>query len=215
MDRRDLLKMIAVLTGAAVVGGDVFLAGCKTKDETSGAKKLTGEDAPFLDEVGETILPATKTPGAKAAKIGSFMVLMVNDCYSEKDQKIFADGMDKLDDACKKMHKHGFMEATPAQRHELFMSLENEVKEHQKTRQDWEKDQDIKEKEHMERGGEKFEREPFPNHYYTLFKQLTLFGYFTSREGMTQALRFDPVPGTWEACIDYKKGETMFVGLDG
>ncbi len=30
MDRRELLKMIAVLTGGVVIGGEVFLTGCKT-----------------------------------------------------------------------------------------------------------------------------------------------------------------------------------------
>ena len=29
MDRRELLKMIALVTGGAVIGGEVFLTGCK------------------------------------------------------------------------------------------------------------------------------------------------------------------------------------------
>jgi hypothetical protein len=29
MDRRELLKMIAALTGGVVIGGDFLLAGCK------------------------------------------------------------------------------------------------------------------------------------------------------------------------------------------
>ena len=219
MERRELLKMIAVLTGATMVGTDVLVSGCKPKDSTTTASKsLTPENAAFLDEVAETILPETKTPGAKAAKVGSFMVVYVNDCYTERDRKIFTEGIDKLNDACKKMHKHGFMEATPAERKELLLSLEPEVKKHQEGREAWNKDQDAKEKEHISRGGEKYqpyERENFAEHYYTMMKQITLWGYFTSKEGITQAQRFDPVPGKWEACIDYKKGDTRFVGLDG
>ena len=46
-------------------------------------------------------------------------------------------------------------------------------------------------------------------------KQLTLWGYFTSKEGMTKALRYNPVPGRYEGCIDYKKGEKSFAGLGG
>lgn len=218
MDRRELIKMIALLTGGAVVGSEVFLTGCKPKDQAvkDGAPApLTETDATFLDEVAETILPQTKTPGAKAAKVGSFMVLYVNDCYTPKEQQVFHDGIDQLDKACKKMHDHDFMSATPQQRHDLFLSLENEVKEYQKKRADWEKDQDIKEKEHIDRGGPKYEREPFPQHYYTLMKQLTLFGFFTSKEGMMEAQNYTPVPGKWEACIEYKKGDKRYVGLDG
>ena len=32
MDRRELLKMVALATGGVVVGGEFFLAGCKNKD---------------------------------------------------------------------------------------------------------------------------------------------------------------------------------------
>ena len=46
-----------------------------------------------------------------------------------------------------------------------------------------------------------------PNHYFSLMKQLTLLGYFTSEVGATQALRYVAVPGKYEGCIDYKKGD--------
>ncbi len=32
MDRRELLKMVALATGGAVIGGEVFLSGCKSND---------------------------------------------------------------------------------------------------------------------------------------------------------------------------------------
>ena len=32
MDRRELLKMVALATGGIVIGGEFFLTGCKTKD---------------------------------------------------------------------------------------------------------------------------------------------------------------------------------------
>jgi hypothetical protein len=38
-------------------------------------------------------------------------------------------------------------------------------------------------------------------------KQLTLLGYFTSEPGATKALRYNPVPGKFEGCIPYKKGD--------
>lgn len=45
-------------------------------------------------------------------------------------------------------------------------------------------------------------------HYFTLFQQLTLMGFFTSEAGYTQVLRFEMVPGAYKGCVDYKKGET-------
>jgi len=38
-------------------------------------------------------------------------------------------------------------------------------------------------------------------------KQLTIWGYFTSEVGATKALRYNPIPGRYDACIDYKPGD--------
>ncbi|MEK7723991.1 MAG: gluconate 2-dehydrogenase subunit 3 family protein, partial [Acidobacteriota bacterium] len=40
-----------------------------------------------------------------------------------------------------------------------------------------------------------------------IIKKLALIGYFTSQEGMTKALNYVKVPGNYEACIPYKKGD--------
>ena len=182
MERRELLKMIAALTGGVFIGGEI-LTGCKT-GPTFGGAKFSDADTAFLDEVAETILPATKTPGAKAAKVGQFMVVMVNDTYEDKDQKIFHEGIGKLEEASKKANGKSFMEATPEQRTTLLTSLDKEAKEYQKS----------KKKEDA-------------NHYFTMMKQLTLFGYFTSKEGATQALRYIAVPGKFDGSYPYKKGD--------
>ena len=84
MDRRELLKMIAVLTGGAVIGGEVFLTGCKTGVKADAG--FTATNITLLDEVAETIIPATATPGAKAAQVGEFMKVMVTDFYNQKQQ---------------------------------------------------------------------------------------------------------------------------------
>jgi glucoside 3-dehydrogenase (cytochrome c) hitch-hiker subunit len=205
MDRRELLKMIAVLTGAAVVGGDAFLSGCTSSDKQ--AVTFTDQNIAFLDEVAETILPKTNTPGAKEAEVGKFMKVMVTDCYKESDQKEFLEGIGKLDEACKKMHGHGFMQATPEQRKELLISLEKDAKEHQKKKSEFEKLQDDLEKDALANRNKDFKREEMPSHYYTMMKQLTLTGFFTSKVGATQVLRHVAVPGKYEGCIPYKKGD--------
>ena len=46
-----------------------------------------------------------------------------------------------------------------------------------------------------------------PNHYFSLMKQLTLLGFFTSEIGATKALRYVAVPGRFDGCVDYKKGD--------
>ena len=182
MERRELLKMIAALTGGVFIGGEL-LTGCKTGASVGGAK-FSEADTAFLDEVAETILPATKSPGAKAAKVGQLMVVMVNDTYEDKEQKIFHEGIGKLDAACKKANGVSFLEATPEQRTTLLTALDKEASAYQKSKQ------------HDD-----------ATHYFTMMKQLTLFGYFTSKEGATQALRYVAVPGKFDGAYPYKKGD--------
>lgn len=185
MQRREAVQYISLLLGGALVGGNVFITGCKTDSKQ---KDLFSEnDVAFLDEVGDTILPATSTPGAKAAAIGQFMTVMVNDCYEEKNQKIFKEGFKKLDDLSKKQFDNDFMKATPQQRKDLLIQLDKEQKDYMKNKKPDE-----------------------PSHYFRMMKELTLLGYFTSEIGAKQARRYTPVPGRYDACIPYKKGDKAF-----
>ena len=118
MERRELLKMIALATGSALIGGELLLSGC-TNTPSIGGASFSEEDITFLDEVAETIIPKTSTPGAKEAAVGTFMTVMVNDCYTKDDQKIFHEGIKKLDDACKKTHSSGFLEGNSRTAYQL------------------------------------------------------------------------------------------------
>jgi hypothetical protein len=185
MDRREALSKVALLLGGTVIGGTVFLQGCKPGDKKYGATEtFSPEDIAYLDEVAETIIPTTSTPGAKAAKVGVFMTVMVNDCYTKQDQKTFKEGMGKLNEASDKQFKSGFMDITPEQRKQLLTELDKEQKEYTKA----------KKKEDS-------------NHYFRMLKELTLLGYFTSEIGATQALRYLPVPGRYDGDLPYKKGD--------
>lgn len=214
MNRRELLKMVAAATGGVVIGGEFFLAGCKNPEAGVGESATFSEsDIAFLDEVAETIFPKTTTPGAKDAKVGQFMTVMVADCYDEKDQKVFRDGMKTLDEACNKMHGHAFMKATPEHRKELLISVDKETKEYQDKRREFNRLQDEKEKEEKAKGNAQFKKEVMPAHYFTLMKQLTITGYFTSKEGREGATNYQPVPGKYQGDVPYKKGDKILTGL--
>ncbi len=182
MERRELLKMITLATGGALIGGDLLLSGCKINAKSDGT--FSTDDIAFLDEVAESIIPKTNTPGAKDAEVGKFMTVMVNDCYEAKDQKIFHDGLIKLNEASKTKFSSSFMKITAAQRKELLTELDKEAKTYQKAK-----------------------KETDPNHYFTMMKQLTLAGFFTSKPGATEALRYVAIPGKYEGSVPYKKGD--------
>lgn len=206
MDRRELLKMIALLTGGVVVGGEIFLTGCKTAGKTDAG--FTAANISLLDEIGETIIPATNTPGAKAAKIGEFMKVIVTDCYTQKQQTAFINGISTFEEACKKATQKSFLDCTPAERHDFLVSLEKEAKEFNKKR-----DEEDKPKKEANNAANKElnwkDRKDFegaPSHYYTMMKQLTLWGFFSSETGMKDTLNYLPVPGKYDGNVPYVKG---------
>jgi hypothetical protein len=186
MNRREALSSVALLLGGTIIGGEMFLSGCTNADKKIGMAGLnfSPDDIAFLDEVGETIIPATDTPGAKETKIGEFMHTIVRDCYEPENQQIFMQGMGKLNDASQKMNGKSFLESSPAERKTLLIELDKE----QKTYTAAKKDSD-------------------PNHYFRMMKELTIWGYFTSEPGATKALRYVAVPGKYEGTIPYKKGD--------
>ena len=186
MNRREALSSVALLLGGTIIGAEAFLSGCKSGDSKLGASlNLSQNDLLFLDEVGETILPTTaSSPGAKATKIGEFMKTIVNDCYEDKDQTIFLAGLQKLDDACKAKNGKSFLDCDDKQRHDLLVDLDKEQKDYTSKK----KPED-------------------PAHYFRMMKELTLWGYFSSEIGATKALRYVAVPGKYEGCVPYKKGD--------
>jgi hypothetical protein len=182
MTRREAVQYISLLLGGTLVGANAFLTGCKTEDGDKNA--FDENDIAYLNEIADTILPTTSTPGAKAANVGQFMTVMVNDCYEEKDQKTFREGMDKLNDFANKKFDNDFVKLSAPQRQQLLIELDKEQKESMKTKKEGE-----------------------PAHYFRMMKELTLLGYFTSEIGQTQALRYNAVPGRYEGCVPYKKGD--------
>lgn len=186
MNRRQAVQRVALLLGGSVLGAELFIqTGCKSATEEKVAGQFfTTDEISFLDEVAETIIPKTNTPGAKEAQVGAFMDVMVRDCYTKDDQKIFKEGIDKIKKLSKERFNKKFIDLQPEQRTELLTAVDNDQKEYHKNKKD---DQ--------------------PNHYFRMMRELTLLGFFTSEPGATKALRYVAIPGKYEACISYTKGE--------
>ena len=185
IDRREALRRVGLMVGGtALVGGSAFLSACTDGERPTlradgGYGEFSPEDIALLDEIAETILPETDTPGAKAAEVGAFMALMVTDVFAEEDQVTFRRGMRAVDQRSREATGRGFMVATPEERHELLTRLDEE----------------------------RFSDDVQGPHYFSMMKQLTLFGYFTSEIGCTMALQYEETPGRYDPCADYTPGE--------
>jgi len=206
MTRRDAAQRVAALLGGlALVGGDdleAFSFEPRALDQAmaEGVGTFTAADVALLDEIAETILPETTTPGAKAAKTGAFMALMVTDVYTTRNQQVFRDGMKALDEACRAATNTTFLQATPAQRLTLLEALDRE----QKTAME----------ERTPAARTRFPAAPGapppdvePPHYFRMMKELALLGYFTSEIGYTRAMRYIESPGRFDGNAPHAPGD--------
>lgn len=112
------------------------------------------------------------------------MRVIVTDCYSDAEHKIFVDGMATLKALSQKKYDKDFIKLSGEEQNTLLSDVNKEAKAYASTK-----------------------READPEHYFTLIKQLTTWGYFTSEPGATKALNYLPVPGRFEGCVPYTEGE--------
>ena len=203
LTRREAVQRVAALLGgAALVGGDRLFAfpfepAVIEKAMAQGAGALTVADVALLDEIAETILPETSTPGAKAAKVGAFMALMVSEAYDEPTRRVFQQGLRQLDEACRRAHAVPFMQASAAQRLALVEALDRE--QHAVM-------EDRAPKQRVRAPGAPPESDE-PAHYFRMMKELTLLGYFTSEIGCTRAMRYVESPGRFDPNAPHARGD--------
>ncbi|RVU03051.1 gluconate 2-dehydrogenase subunit 3 family protein [Mucilaginibacter limnophilus] len=182
MTRREAISRVSLLLGGVIIGADAFLTGCKPSSKT--IFEFTDKDIALLNEIADTILPATSTPGAKDANVAPFMVTMVKDCYKEKDQEILAAGLAKIQEAADNKYNKDFMQLSAEQRTVLLTEIDVEQQKYTNNK-----------------------KEDDAPHYFRMYKELTLLAYFTSEKGASQALSYIAVPGKFEAITEYKKGQ--------
>jgi len=195
MQRRDLLKLIASATGMAMIGMPGAVFGYAQAPQSPG-NAFSAAEVAKLDEIAEIIIPRTNTPGAKDAGVGLFMAQYVTDCYTAEQQTTFRAGLADID---ARAGAGGFIALTPAARVELLNTLDAEAK----ARAAAAASATVSDAEDFAATESMGSKEP---HYFTMFKQLVLFSFFTSETGATQVLRYVAVPGYYDGDVAYEPG---------
>jgi hypothetical protein len=208
MNRRDALMRVAALAGVTMslpALADTLEASATRRALTGKPLFFTADQDATVAELADTIIPTTTTPGAKAAKVNEVIDILLKDCYKPDDQQRFVEGLAQTNKLSQDAYGKAFVQLDPAQRIEIVKKLEADAKAQlakmaaakaatkvENSQADLQMPTDAKK---------------VYTPFYTILKDLTLTGYFTSEIGCTQALEYVPIPGRYDGCITLKPGQ--------
>lgn len=184
LSRREALRQVTALLGGVAITGSAGMLTAMLPGEAEARMALARDagfsesDIAWLDEVADTLLPETETPGAKAAATGAFIALMVQNTYTKGEQAQFRDGIRQLEAHAAAEHGAGFMDLSPDKRLAVLEHFDAEQHAYMENKSDDD-----------------------PKHGFRMFKELALMGYFTSEIGTTQAQRWQETPGRFDPCV--------------
>ncbi len=185
MKRRKAIGAI-LLAGsatAATVGGYEWYTLVKNPDRNY----VLGKKA-LLEELAETIIPATQTPGAREAGAVEYMMRILTDCTDTKTLNRFVEGLKSLENYTYSTCKKEFNHCTPEEKEQVLLYFEQKSS---RTNSFFEK---IK---------NKFTGRPF----FQTLKSYTVYGYCISEKGATQGLNYIAVPGKYLSCIPLESNQ--------
>jgi hypothetical protein len=118
MNRRDAIEKITLMMGGMLAAP--LVAGAMGEKLNFGPSvAFTPEQEALLAEVADVIIPATGTPGAKAAGVEKFITRVIRDCYQLDEQKKFYAGLAKLDQDSRTAFGKGFTTLDLTQKNEM------------------------------------------------------------------------------------------------
>lgn len=188
MERRKAIKNTALFIGATLSSSALssLMQSCKQQDRLSWTPVFFSEDqALVVSELAETILPKTETPGAKDLNVDIFVDLMCKKYLGPDDQEHVMKGYDHFTGVCDTLHGKSFVDMDSSGRAKVIERMEQDSNRFNPSI--W--------------GSPLGKQEPLD--FYRRIKQFTLMGYYTSEEIGKNVLKFDPIPGAFQACIPY------------
>jgi hypothetical protein len=196
MNRRDALR---VLTAGAVLPAltpELFAFYRQAHPDSSYVlRTLNPHQNDTVVAMIDQILPATDTPGAKAVRVNDFIDLILTEWANDEERRNFLDGLADVDKQSNALFGKDFTVATLAQQLSLLRSMDEAAfiaRSHAKDRPPfWEP-----EGRDTQMQGD----------FFTVFKNMTLHGYYTSEIAFTQELKLQIIPGAQHGCIPLGPG---------
>jgi hypothetical protein len=200
MDRRTVIKNLAL-----IIGGTALLPSCLHHDGSSYIQlkhiRIDGDQQQLIADIAETIIPKTNTPGAKDLNLHLFVLKMLDDCYTKKDQQAFLAGLTQFNDMVSKKYIKSFSDLEVKDREIVLTALE---KSNKPAKDPQKAIKPVNESGKSIEAPKKKPDVPPLNLFYGAIKQQTIFGYTNSQYFMTKQVVYELVPGRYNVHVPVK-----------
>ena len=190
MQRREALKLL--LAGGVLPALPADLFGFFHDAHPASGYTLRTLDPHQNDTVVamiDQIIPATDTPGAKAARVNEFIDVILTEWAVEDERRNFLAGLAGVDKQSSELFGKNFVDASLEQQFALLRAMDESVATARARRQ-----------RHGNTIPEDRDRQ-LRGDFFAVFKGITLHGYYTSEIGFTQELNLQIIPGAQHGCV--------------
>jgi len=190
MQRREALKLL--LAGGVLPAVPADLLGFfRDAHPASGytLRTLNPHQNATVVAMIDQIIPETDTPGAKAARVNEFIDVILTEWAVDDERKNFLDGLAGVDKQSNELFEKKFVDASHAQQFTLLRAMDESIAARGARRR--RHGNTIPEERDKQLRGD----------FFTVFKGITLHGYYTSEIGFSQELRLEIIPGAHHGCV--------------
>ncbi len=212
MERREVVRLLTGLMAVPVLSRysaeELFALGERLNARAkrgSGLGLFDPHQRATVAAMVERIIPETDTPGARAAGVHEFIELIVTEHYKDDERVGFIGGLTTVDARSRARFGRDFGKAAPAQQDEILAALEDEAgpllaqkPPEKKPVEPSQQPEDKPAEKPREALPEKTIEKTAP--FWHQLKFLTIYGYYTSKIGVTRELRSVMIPGRYDPC---------------
>jgi hypothetical protein len=190
MQRREALRLLMAGGVLPTLPSDLF-AFFQGAHPASGyaLRTLSPRQNDTVVAMIDQIIPATDTPGAKGARVNEFIDVILTEWAFDDERQSFLAGLAGVDRQSKEIFGKDFVDASPQQQVALLRALDESVAVQQVRRM--RHGNTIPEDRDKQLRGE----------FFTVFKRITVHGYYTSKVGFHEELKLEIIPGAQHGCV--------------
>ena len=122
MDRRKVLKQLAIATGGLITLPQ-WMISCGISDSNVHTTSFSPGEQQLLASVTDTIIPAGNSVGALSVGVDKYFQKLIDDCYEKDVQDNVKLQLNNLEKSAKAKFKNSFHDCSKLQRRELFLAL--------------------------------------------------------------------------------------------